>query len=81
MEQILNPNLVKGYTKLPKQSQKTFDSFLPKFYMAQGTESRESIIPKSVKLAKEDSWTYIRFDYEINSKANWMHVLKNGAWY
>ena len=46
---------------------------------AQGTNSRETIVPISVKFVKADS--YLRFDYKRYGRKNWVHVKGSNTWY
>lgn len=72
---------VKGFNKLGVNAD-LFKEFLSNFYNAWGLEARETIEPISVKYVKKrNEKPYLRFDYKINGKEDWLHVVGERAWY
>ncbi|SHG89779.1 hypothetical protein [Tepidibacter thalassicus] len=72
---------VRGFDKLEKNAE-LFKVFLKNFYNAWGLEARETIKPISVKYVKEKGGNpYLRFDYEMYGKKEWLHVTGSGTWY
>ncbi len=70
---------IKGYNKLSPSAKILFKAFLINFMNAQGTNSRESLVPISVKFVKADS--YLRFDYRRYGNKDWLHVKGANTWY
>jgi len=79
MFNIENIENIKGYSKLSYKSKILFKTFLINFMDAQGTNSRETIVPISVKFVKADS--YLRFDYVRYGHKEWLHVKGSNTWY
>ncbi|MBU3114343.1 hypothetical protein [Clostridium lacusfryxellense] len=71
---------VKGYTKLTVNAG-MFESFLKNFINSWGLEARETIKPLEIRFVKERSEKYLRFDYEIYGKKEWLHVTRADNWY
>lgn len=72
---------VKGFNKLGVNAD-LFKEFLNNFYNAWELEARETIEPISVKyVKKKNEKAYLRFDYKINGKEDWLHVVGARAWY
>lgn len=71
---------IKGIDKL-SQNRAMFEKFIINFYNAQGLEAREKIKPVSVKLVKNRTEAYLRFDYKRNGKKEWMQVKGENTWY
>jgi hypothetical protein len=71
---------IKGYDKIPINA-KMFENFLKNFLAQWGTEARETIIPESVKFTKDKSGSYLRFDYIIYGRKEWLHVINANTWY
>jgi hypothetical protein len=71
---------IKGYDKIPLNAE-MFQRFLRNFIQAQGTEARETKEPISVKFVKDKSGAYLRFDYKIYGRKEWMHVTGKNTWY
>ncbi len=80
---MLDPKKVSGYKSLEKSKGATeiFEAFLENFYNAQGTEARETIEPLKVKIASENGKPYIRFEYEMYGRKEWLHVTSPRTWY
>lgn len=73
---------VKGYDQLPDKAKEMFKHFLERFYNAWGLEARETIKPIEVRLVKDkDSGVYLRFDYKIYDRKEWLHVKNPHTWY
>lgn len=78
---MLEPSKVKGFDTLG-ESQTLFKEFLENFYNAWGLEARETIKPISVKAVKDNkNGDYLRFDYKIYNRKEWLHVKDNKTWY
>lgn len=71
---------IKGYNKITL-NRKMFESFLRNFMQSQGTKARETIEPISVRFVKDSSGAYLRFDYKIYGRKEWMHVTGKDTWY
>jgi len=71
---------VKGFEKLTVNAD-MFRKFLNNFYNSWGTEARETIKPISVKYCNDNSGKYLRFDYKIYGKKEWLHVTSPTTWY
>lgn len=72
---------IKGYSTLQRDAAKMFQAFLKNF-MQSWEEARETIEPTSVKLCKGDaSGKYLRFDYKIYERREWLHVKSSNCWY
>jgi hypothetical protein len=71
---------IKGFYKLTKNAD-MFKRFLTNFYNSWGIEARETIEPISVKYCKDSSGKYLRFDYKIYGKKDWLHVTGPSTWY
>ena len=81
---MLKASEVKGYKNLSKYTGATeiFEGFLENFFYAQGLNTRETFIPISVKvISNKNYWLYIRFDYTIRGREEWLHVTSPGTWY
>ena len=72
---------VKNFDKLTINAD-MFKAFLIRFYNAWGFEARETIVPISVKFCKDKSnGAYLRFDYKIYDRKEWLHVKSPYSWY
>lgn len=81
---MLKASEVKGYKNLSKYTGATeiFEGFLQNFYNAQGLETRETLIPISVKvISNKKCWLYIKFEYMRRGREEWLHVTSPGTWY
>lgn len=81
---MLTASEIKGYKGLQKYigATEVFEKFLQNFYNAQGLETRETIKPVSVRVVNNKSeGMYIRFDYTIKEREEWLHVTSPGTWY
>jgi len=83
VENMLIAEDVKGFEKLKVQANKEmFKQFLINFYQAWGLDARETIVPISIKFCKDKSNSnYLRFDYKMYDKAEWIHVRNSRDWY
>lgn len=74
---------IKGFEKLTIQANKDmFKQFLINFYEAWGLEARETIVPMGIKYCKDKAnGGYLRFDYKIYDRAEWLHVKNSRDWY
>lgn len=81
MFNLKNISEIKGYTTMLNTNAKMFESFLNNFLNAWGTEARETIKPVSIKYVQEGSIKYLRFDYKIYGKKEWLHVMSPHTWY
>ena len=79
MFNIKDIETIKGYDKLNSSTKMLFKAFLINFMNAQGTNSRESLVPISVKFIKVDR--YLRFDYTRYGNKDWLHVKGARTWY
>lgn len=77
---MLLADKVKGFQKLGVNSD-LFKSFLVNFYNSWGLDARETIIPISVKFVNDKGDRYLRFDYKIYGRNEWLHVKGPGTWY
>ncbi|QAT40867.1 hypothetical protein [Clostridium sp. JN-9] len=71
---------VKGFENLTVNAE-MFKQFLNNFYAGWGTEARATIEPISVKFCKNKEGKYLRFDYKIYGKKQWLHVTGPHTWY
>lgn len=72
---------VKGFDKL-KNNSDMFKSFLKNFYNSLGAKAKENIVPISIKFEKNKyDGAYLRFDYEIHGRKEWLHVKSQNRWY
>lgn len=72
---------VKGFEKLSVNTE-MFKEFLINFYRGWGLEARKTIVPISVKYLKDKAnGPYLRFDYEIYDRKEWLHVKSPSTWY
>lgn len=71
---------IKGYDKLTANKE-MFQKFLANFINAWGLEARETIKPISVRFCNDLEGKYLRFDYEIYGKKEWLHVTSTTEWY
>lgn len=72
---------IKGFNKL-KANADMFKAFLKNFYNSWGLEARETIRPIAVKFEKNKyDGAYLRFDYEIYGRKEWLHVKSVTRWY
>ncbi|SHH57343.1 hypothetical protein [Clostridium intestinale] len=69
---------IKGFNTL-KVSQDMFRRFLNNFLDSWEKDTRETIIP--LKISKVKSKDYLRFDYMILGKKEWLHVVGSNIWY
>lgn len=81
IEKIYNiyPLQVVGYEELTADQQEEYKTFIINFYNGWGLEAREDIKPLSIKHIKDED--YLRIDYKIGNRKEWLHILKNGEWY
>ena len=77
---MLVAETIKGFKKLTKNAD-MFRKFLKNFYNSWGTETRETIEPISVKFCKDSEGSYLRFDYKIDGRKEWLHVTGPNTWY
>lgn len=72
---------VKGFDKLTVNAD-MFKEFLINFNDAWGSEARATIVPIAIKYCKDKSnGPYLRFDYEIYDRNEWLHVKNPYKWY
>jgi hypothetical protein len=71
---------IKGFEKLTKNAD-MFRKFLTNFYNSWGEEARETLVPLQVKFCKDSSGSYLRFDYEVDGRKEWLHVKGPNTWY
>ena len=71
---------IKGYSTIPKNKQ-MFKGFLKCFLNNWGLDARETISPISIKYVEDRSGKYLRFDYEIYGRKEWLHVTNVDNWY
>ena len=71
---------IKGYNVIIK-NQEMFKGFLKCFINSWGLDARETIKPISIKYCKDAEGSYLRFDYEIYNRKEWLHVTKVDNWY
>ncbi|WP_238905643.1 hypothetical protein [Clostridium sp. YIM B02506] len=69
---------IKGFNSL-KVSQDMFRRFLNNFLDSWEKDTRETIIP--LKISKVKSKDYLRFEYIILGKKEWLHVVGPNTWY
>lgn len=77
---MLEAEKVKGFNKLGVNAD-LFKEFLKNFYNAWGLEARETIEPISIKYVKEKGKAYLRFDYKMYGRKEWLHVTGPRTWY
>lgn len=77
---MLRAEDVKGFEKLTA-NREMFKAFLNNFYNSWGVEARKTIEPMSVKYCKDSDGKYLRFDYKIYGKKQWLHVTSATTWY
>ncbi|MBU3208577.1 hypothetical protein KPL28_02870 [Clostridium algidicarnis] len=77
MFNIKDIETIKGYNKLSPSAKTLFKAFLINYMDAQGTNSRESLVPISVKHVEG----YLRFDYVRYGHKEWLHVKGSNTWY
>jgi len=77
---MLAAGTVKGFEKLNKNAD-MFRKFLTNFYNSWGLETRETIEPISVKYVKDSEGAYLKFDYKIDGRKEWLHVTGPNTWY
>lgn len=78
---MLTAENVKGFDKLIVNAE-LFRAFLNNFYNSWGLEARETIVPLKVAYKKDKAnGAYLRFDYEIEGKREWLHVKGPNRWY
>lgn len=71
---------IKGFYNLHEVAKNIFEGFLVNFYNRQGIEHRATIMPISVRVAKEQGRQYIRFDYSERGIPTWLHVRGTTTW-
>lgn len=72
---------IKGFDKLGVNAE-MFKKFLVNFYNAFGMEARETLLPISIKYIKDnDNGVYLRFDYKLYGRKQWLHVKSQNIWY
>lgn len=79
MFDIKNIASIKGYDII--QNQGMFREFLKKFLNNWGLDARENIKPTSILFVKDRSGKYLRFNYIIYDKKEWLHVISSTDWY
>lgn len=72
---------IKGYSAIKDADSKMFQSFLKNFINSWGMEARETIEPIDIKYFREAGKTYLRFDYKIYGKKEWLHVKNPNTWF
>ncbi|WP_066500028.1 hypothetical protein [Abyssisolibacter fermentans] len=73
-------NSIHGYKNLINP--KLFENFIINFYNAWGLEARTTIKPIAVKHCNDESnGTYLRFEYKIYTRKEWLHVKNATTWY
>ncbi|MDF2548786.1 MAG: hypothetical protein K0R93_3684 [Anaerosolibacter sp.] len=78
---MLTPEKVQGFKNLGVNAE-MFKAFLENFYNSWGLEARETIQPISVKFVKErPGYSYLRFDYKMYGRNEWLHVTGPSTWY
>jgi len=81
MFNLNNISKIKGYSALKEADAKMFQAFLKNFISSWGMEARETIEPTGIKYLKENGRLYLRFDYKIYNKKEWLHVKSSMSWY
>lgn len=78
----METNYIVGIEKLDEETKAMFYKFLEVFISRQGTAGKESFIPLKVKLTSDKAnGKYLRFDYKMYGRKNWMHVKSPRLWY
>jgi len=78
---VIDAENVKGFDKLNVNTD-MFKEFLINFNNNWGLEARATIVPLSIKYCKDKSnGPYLRFDYEIYERKEWLHVKDPYTWY
>ncbi len=77
---MYNTNNIKGFNKIIL-NREMFLGFLQNFTDGIGLEAKESFEPLSVKFIKERGRKYLRFDYMMYGKREWLHVLGTKSWF
>lgn len=72
---------IKGFDKLTPAVADIFRAFLENFYNAWGLEARATLKPISIKLVSEMGFKYLRFDYKMYGKKEWLHIINSHTWY
>jgi hypothetical protein len=72
---------VVGFEKLHVNTD-MFKRFLVNFYNSWGEDARATIRPIKIKYCKDKAnGPYLRFDYEMYGKKEWLHVKNDHKWY
>lgn len=71
---------IKGYSKLTVNA-KMFEAFFQNFLNAWGIEARETIKPLKVEYVEDAHSSYLRFEYKLYGKKEWLHVKSPRTWY
>ncbi len=74
---MVDAEKISGYCCLNDSQAETFKAFWHNFL--NGWETAV-IIPCRVRYVQED-YPYIRFDFIINGRKSWLHVLDSETWY
>lgn len=78
MSTLKRADQVSCFNNLSEQNKKLFNAFLYNFYNnAWGLEARKTIKALSVKECTDLGTKYLRFDYKIYGRKDWLHVYKN----
>lgn len=78
---MLDAKKVIGFNNLSENNQKLFTAFLSNFYHAWGLEVRDTIKPLKISYMNDIEGKYLRFDYEIYDRKEWLHVTTEKNWY
>ena len=78
---MLDAKKVIGFNDLSEGEQNLFRAFLSNFYNTWGLEARETIKPFRISYMDDMEGKYLRFDYEIYEKKEWLHVTTEKNWY
>lgn len=77
-KKLIQSEKVSGYDSLAEENKKLFTKFLTNFYYdAWGLEARKTIKALSIKECNDAGSKYLRFDYMIYNRKDWLHVYKN----
>lgn len=69
---------INGYCDLNDSQAETFKAFWYNFLNGWETAI---IVPCQVRYVQDEDYPYIRFDFTINGRKSWLHVLDSETWY
>ena len=71
---------IKGFKKLNENQKDIFRGFLKNYLSLIGEDAK--VVPMKVKVVRtKNIGVYIRFDFLIGVREEWMHVISANRWY